>query len=164
MSRAGAPGDWLARELASLLADLGGRAAGFWAVRGDRLVQLTFVGGEGLDPETARAFAAATREVPLDRGDLGIVRAYRKGRPVVSTVSELPAENGSGRWLRAFGAERSIAVPLEIGGAIAAVVSIALGGSTTDDRIAERLRREGDRWAKRLAVDSQGAGATPQGP
>jgi hypothetical protein len=42
-------------------------------------------------------------------------------------VDELPADSGSGRWLRAFGAGRSVAVPIrDERGAVAGVFSVAL--------------------------------------
>jgi hypothetical protein len=141
MSEAEAPSDAIRRGLTALLAGLGGRAAGFWRVRVARLEQVAFVAGEGLDPRTAREFAQATRDVPLERADLGIVRACLEGQPAISRVGEMPPESGSGHWLRAFGAGRSVAVPLG-----AAVISIALSGDWTDEHIITRLRDAGRRW------------------
>ena len=109
----------------------------------ERLVQLGFVPGVGLDPEVGRQFAAATATVPLSQTSLGIVAAALTGQPAVSRVAELPADSGSGRWLRAFGASRSVAVPIRgEGGKIQGVFSVALtADSTLGDRIvAERIR------------------------
>ena len=99
-------------RLADLARALSARAAGVWRVEGDRLVQVAFVAGEGLAEEVARAFAEATRSVSRAQGDLGIVRAATLGVVTASRTAELPAETGSGFWLRAFGASRSVAVPL----------------------------------------------------
>ena len=79
------------------------RAAGYWQLdqETERLVQLGFVPGVGLDPEVGRQFAAVTAAVPLSQTSLGIVAAALTGQPAVSRVEELPADSGSGRWLRA---------------------------------------------------------------
>ena len=121
------------------------RAAGYWQLdqETERLVQLGFVPGMGLDPEVGRQFAAATATVPLSQTSLGIVAAALTGQPAVSRVAELPADSGSGRWLRAFGASRSVAVPVRgEGGKIQGVFSVALtADSTLGDRlVAERIR------------------------
>src|SRR4051812_21966330 len=91
------------------------RAAGWWRVAGDRLEQVAFSADADMPGEVARGFAGATRSVPMDRGDLGIVRAAATGEPAVSRVDDLPADSGSGLWLRRFGATRSVAVPVRDG-------------------------------------------------
>jgi hypothetical protein len=145
--------EWLTGELAALVASLSGRASGVWLARGDRLEQLAFVAGEGLDPDTVRAFAEATREVALSHGDLGIVRAYHDGRPAVVRASESPADSGSGRWLRAFGAARSVAVPLKRrAGQIAALLAVALGDAPADEEVVSRLRQVGSTLLDRLPL------------
>lgn len=107
---------------------LGARAAGLWFVQGKRLVQAAFVPGPTLDGKVAEEFARLTRMVRLDQADLGIVKAVLECDIVESRATELPAEAGSGRWLRAFDAERSVALPLrdEESGTIIAVISVAL--------------------------------------
>lgn len=125
----------------SLLIDLGARAAGCWRVEGDRLVQAAFVGAENLPVEVAREFATATSSVPLDRIELGIVRACVEGVVAVSIAAELPPDVGSGLWLRRFGAERSVAVPIEGSGG---VVSVALASrSIRQDEVIARIREAG---------------------
>ncbi len=135
-------------HLADLARALSARAAGVWRVEGDRLVQVAFVAGDGLAEEVARAFAEATRSVPRTQGDLGIVRAATLGVVTASRSAELPAETGSGLWLRAFGASRSVAVPLlDAGGSVYAVVSVALAESPLDDRaVADRIRSGSPGW------------------
>ena len=137
--------DELRGKVAELCMALGGCAAGYWQLDQDteRLVQLSFVPGAGLDPEIGRQFAAATATVPLSQTNLGIVAAALTGQPAVSRVADLSADSGSGRWLRAFGASRSVAVPIRgEGGKIQGVFSVALAAnSTLGDRIvAERIR------------------------
>ena len=134
-------------ELEALRRRLGARAAGLWRVDGDRLVQVAFSADPEMPVDVAEGFARATLAVPLDRLDLGIVGAYCDGRRRVSIAAELPAEVGSGYWLRAFGADRSVAVPIAGG-----VVSVALAGLETGAEEVERalldevagFRRVGD--------------------
>ncbi len=135
-------------RVAAVLRDLGARAAGVWRVVGDRLEQLAFVAGPGLPAEVARAFAEATRTVPLDREGLGIVRAATAGVPAVSRAADLPDDSGSGLWLRAFGASRSVAVPVCDGrGVVVAVLSVALPDGPPDDQdVADRLRNAAASW------------------
>lgn len=137
--------DEVREQVAEVCAALGARAAGYWQLDQDteRLVQLGFVPGVGLDPEVARQFAAATGTVPLSQTGLGIVAAALTGQPAVSHVENLPADSGSGRWLRAFGASRSVAVPIRGEGAkIQGVFSVALAADSTlgDQIAAERIR------------------------
>ena len=97
------PGTWtICAGVTEVCAALGARAAGYWQLdqETERLVQLGFVPGVGLDPEVGRQFAAATAAVPLSQTSLGIVAAALTGQPAVSRVEELPADSGSGRWLR----------------------------------------------------------------
>jgi len=93
----------------------GARAAGLWMTEAEHLVQLAFVGDDVLDPGVARDFAESTREIRLDpTSKLGIIGAATSGKPTISRASELSPVQGSGRWLRSFGASRSIAVPLGV--------------------------------------------------
>jgi hypothetical protein len=117
--------------LDSLLARLDARAAGVWRVEGDRLVRLAFVAAGDMPRNVAEGFAAATSEVGLDRLDLGIVAAAVERRRKVSLAAGLPTDSGSGYWLRAFGASRSVALPVG-----SWVVSVALAGDgPTDDEV-----------------------------
>jgi hypothetical protein len=139
-------------HLAELRVDLGARAAGFWWHAGDWLEQVAFTASPALDPEVGRAFAEGTRSVPLARLDLGIVRAAVSGEPAVSRAAELPDDEGSGHWLRAFGADRSVAVPIQDAtGAVRAVVAVALAADNplSDPDAAERIRAAALPWTTR---------------
>ena len=125
---------------------IGARAAGLWHVRGDRLLLVSFVPAPDMPDEVARRFRENAREVGLERTELGIVNAVIARSPAVSVAGSLPVETGSGYWLRAFGAERSVAVPiLGPDGAILAVLSAALPtlGPPPDDRIIASIRAHG---------------------
>ncbi len=136
--------DEVGNRLAAIRSRLGGRAAGAWRLEGGRLVLVAFDPAPGLPAAVAVGFVDATRSVDLALADLGIVRAATEGRVVVSVAAGLPAEVGSGRWLRAFGAARSVAVPiLGGGGRVAAVVSIALGPEPDDEAVASAIRDGG---------------------
>ena len=130
--------------LSSLRSRLDARAAGAWRVEGDRLIQLAFDAAPDLPADVAARFAAATVSVPLDRLDLGIVEAVVEARRAVFVVAELPPDAGSGYWLRAFGADRSVAVPiLSRRGTVAGVVAVALEGMEPMGEAVEALLREG---------------------
>ena len=120
--------DLVRDSLAALRLRLGGRAAGAWQVEDDRLVQIAFDPAPDMPRDVADGFAAATRSVDLDRVNLAIVQVVLSGRVFVAIAAELPPEVGSGYWLRAFGADRSVAVPI-VGrdGGVEMVVSVALG-------------------------------------
>jgi hypothetical protein len=133
--------------MTEICSTLGARAAGYWRLEleSNRLIQVAFVPGAGLDPDVGREFAAATVSVSLSQKDLGIVIAATTGQPAHSRVEELPADAGSGRWLRAFGATRSVAVPVrDQGGAVTGVVSVALiAEQPLDDReLVDRLTQK----------------------
>ena len=130
-------------RLTALRSRLGGRAAGAWKVEGDRLEQVAFDPAPDMPTEVAEGFASATRSVDLARLDLGIVKAVASGRVVVSVAEELPADVGSGYWLRAFGAARSVAVPIvDVDGKVAFVVSLALGVEPEEEAVASTIRAE----------------------
>jgi len=119
---------------------LEGRAIGLWRVETARLVQVAFE-APPIDPDVARRFAEATRSLGLDRLNLGIVKAATVGQVAVSVVAELNPDSGSGYWLRAFDAERSVAVPLEgADGRVGWVFSIALGMSPDAAEVARVLK------------------------
>ena len=127
-------------RLAALRDRLDGRAAGIWKVEGDRLVQVAFDPAPDLPREVAEGFAAATVAVDLARLELGIVEAAVSGRVAVSVAASLPAGAGSGYWLRAFGAARSVAVPVPgEDGPVALVVSVALGLEPPNEAVAATI-------------------------
>lgn len=130
------PATWLL----SALHQLDGRAIGLWRVEADRLVQIAFQ-APVIDRETAERFAGATRSLGFDQLDLGIVKAALHRRPEVSLAAELPADIGSGYWLRAFAADRSVAVPLDgTDDRTSWVFSIALGLSPDESEVARILK------------------------
>ncbi len=131
-------------RVAEIGAALGARAAGYWQFdpANQQLVQISFVPGVGLDPEVGRQFAAATATAPLSQTSLGIVAAVLTGQPAISHAADLPADSGSGRWLRAFGASRSVAVPIrDPAGSVLGVISVALAAENQapDEAISETL-------------------------
>jgi hypothetical protein len=147
----------VSRHLAALRVRLDARAAGAWRLfDGERLEQLGFNAAPDMELATARGFAAATRHVPLDNPSLGIVLAAVERRRTVSVARDLPADRGSGYWLRAFGAERSVAVPIEgTAGLVVGVVSVALNaGGVSDDDIEVRIRAEATAWFSEPETDA----------
>ncbi|RUL87537.1 hypothetical protein [Tautonia sociabilis] len=125
---------------------LDARAAGLWYVRGDRLELAAFAPAPDMPREVARRFRDSVLEVDLDRADLGVVKAVAERSAAVSVAGRLPVETGSGYWLRAFGAQRSVAVPLfDPAGAIRAVLSAALPtlGPPDDEQVVETIRQHG---------------------
>lgn len=133
-------------KVAQICNSLGACAAGYWRL--DRasahLFQVAFVPGVGLNADVAGKFENATQVVPLSQRSLGIVAAASSGRPAISRVGELPADSGSGAWLRAFGASRSVAVPIrETNGDVVGVFSVALPEQvqTDDTTVADLLGR-----------------------
>lgn len=134
------PGELLER----LLGHFQARAVGWWRVNdtNSSLDQRGFCAVSEMPEETAREFETMTRAVPLSRVNLGIVKAAVTGQVAVSRALELPPDDGSGLWLRRFGAERSVAVPIEDSrGIVVEVISIALGTEPTDALVAATLRR-----------------------
>jgi hypothetical protein len=143
------PSEEFRQHVASLRLDLGARAAGYWWLAGEWLEQVTFAPSPMLDEDVAHRFAEATRSVPLSAGtELGIVRAALTNSLAISRAAELPDDAGSGYWLRAFGATRSVAVPLrDTKGGVRAVISVALPDSDLDDQaVAERILAAVREW------------------
>lgn len=133
-------------KVAEVCQALGACAAGYW--RRDQasaqLLQVAFVPGPGLDPRVGSEFAKATLVVPLSQQSLGIVIAALSGQPAISRVGELPPDAGSGIWLRAFGASRSVAVPaFDEAQAVCGVMSVALPDDIKLDNesVASELRQ-----------------------
>ncbi len=134
--------------VADLRAAIQARAAGLWHVEPTRLVLRAFVPAPDLDETVAQDFADATRSLRRDQRHLGIVEACAADAVVVSRAAALPAEIGSGRWLRAFHATRSVAVPLhDASGRVIGILSVALGDDPRgDDDVAAVVREHGGRW------------------
>jgi hypothetical protein len=146
----------LLRRLAALRARLEARAAGVWQFRGQHLESLAFDAAPDMATEVASGFAAATALVPLDRRELGVIAAVFERRVVVSVAAELPADIGSGYWLRAFGASRSVAVPIvDPNGSVKGVVSVALAAwGPSDDEVATLIRAEAADWLSERRDDA----------
>jgi hypothetical protein len=140
--------DAVRQHVAELRIALEARAAGYWWVVGDRLEQLAFSASSALPADVSNGFAQATQSIALTQADLGVVRAALTGAVAVSRASELPADSGSGYWLRAFGASRSVAVPLhDLQGRVRAVFSVALADSPLDDEtVAARIATTTRGW------------------
>lgn len=132
----------IASALNALLNEWRARATGFWIVESETLRCVLFRPADDLDPGVAAGFADATASVPRHRLDLGIVEASENGRVAVASLADHPEETGSGHWLRAFQAVRSIAVPLrDSSGAVRAVWAIAIGDDgVPPEHIAQRIR------------------------
>ncbi len=135
------PGD-IPDRLAALRRALGGRAAGAWRVEADRLALVAFDPAPDLPADVALGFEVATRSVSRSLVALGIARAAASGEPAVSLAATLPSDAGSGYWLRAFGASRSVAVPIPgEAGRAGWIVSVALGPEPGDDAVIATIRR-----------------------
>lgn len=114
-------------HLRDLRLSCGGRAAGAWRVEGDHLALIEFDPAPDMPEVVARGFRQATLLIPLTKSELGVVGAVSRRKPTLSIAENLPAELGSGYWLRAFHAACSVAVPVLDGNdAVFAVVSVAL--------------------------------------
>lgn len=149
-------------RLESLRRSLSARAVGWWTLEGEDLVQQAFVAAADLPAEVAARFAAATRSVGSSQTSLGIVKAVVESGVVVSRAWNLPAEYGSGHWLRCFGADRSVAVPcLDSEGRVQGVVSAALVGDVpADEAVVHEIRD----WATIEARHQYQSRALDRGP
>ena len=133
--------------LSRVRSGLDARAAGLWWVEGESLLQLAFDAALDMPCDVAADFARVTQVVSLLSRPFGIVAAATQGCLAVSIASELAADVGSGFWLRAFKAQRSIAVPLIEGTRVFAVVAVALAElDRSASAIEETLRAEAMRW------------------
>ncbi len=131
--------------LHGLLGRLNARAVGAWRVADDgrTLTQVAFAAAEDMPDDVATAFGSATRSVPLDRLDLGIVRATVSGQIVVVYAEQVSGAVGSARWLREFGAERSVSLPVaDALGAVRHVFAIALATAAPDDETVAAILRQ----------------------
>jgi hypothetical protein len=116
-----------------------------------------FEAGPNLPPDVAHAFAEATREVSLDRAGLGIVIAALSGQPAISRLETIPAdgESTSGHWLRAFGASRSVAVPLlDDEGQCLGVLAVAVPASChlADSTVVQQIHLAASQSGNRLSM------------
>jgi hypothetical protein len=143
----------IASSLEMLRGRLDARAAGVWSVEPAALVLAAFAPAADLEPRIAARFTQATSRVSLESVELGIVQAALTGAPAVSETAMLRGSPGSGSWLEAFGADRSVAVPVMRAGAAGAVlvVSVAVRGPVAEvPWITESLLDFGQGWADSL--------------
>lgn len=131
-----------------ILRQLSACAVGLWWLESDHLRMLAFESAESVPRASADRFQQATTRVSLSQESLSIVRAAVQGEPSVAVARELPEAEGSGYWLRQFGAARSVAVPLAQGGETRAVLSAAVpqACNLSDDELASALRAGGGGW------------------
>jgi len=147
------PSEGVRQNVATLRLDLEARAAGYWWLAGEWLEQVAFTANPAMDPDVAQRFVDATRSVPMSAGsDLGIVGAVLTRGPVFSRASELPDDVGSGFWIRAFDATRSVAVPpLHTSGVVRAVVAVALTTENLDDQaVVDKILEATREWTPPL--------------
>ncbi|SIO57965.1 hypothetical protein SAMN05444166_5534 [Singulisphaera sp. GP187] len=144
------PDEEVRQNVATLRLDLGARAAGYWWLAGNWLEQISFVASPALREEVAQRFAEATRSIPTSKLELGIVRAALTGVPAISRVDQQgPDDTGSGYWLHAFDATRSVAVPLhDLKGKVRAVIVVALAENDLDDEtVVEQILAAVRNWS-----------------
>ena len=134
--------------LEAFRAEIGARAAGWWRLRDGGLELVAFAAAGDMLTQIAVDFMRATHSVALSQTALGIVEAAVEGVVVVSRAEDLPPDEGSGLWLRRFGAARSVAVPVSVkGGGARRIVSVALGGPPPDDaEVASAIRMAAASW------------------
>ena len=143
--------------LAELATRVNARAAGLWRVEATDLVQVAFWAAFDVDNDVSEAFSRATQRVDRSRTELGIAGAAASFSPKISVAQNLPAESGSGYWLRQFDADRSIAVPFVREGMAVGVASVAIRG-LEDNQVIAVVREFLESWAVGLqALDSRGA-------
>ena len=109
----------------------GARATGSWRFDAEKkcLILESFQACTEMNKEVAEGFATATAEVPVTDTGLGIVLAARAMAVTEYRAVDLPPEVGSGYWLRAFEADRSVAVPqIDSQGNLIRILSVAVTG------------------------------------
>ncbi len=114
-------------RLEALRQTLNARAAGLWTCQANRVHLVAFLPAPDMPAQVVSGFSEATRNVPFERVELGCVQAAATREVVTAWAEKLPDDGGSGTWLHAFEAARSVAVPiLDQAGQSRAVVAIAL--------------------------------------
>lgn len=128
-----------------LLAATGARATGLWIVRETALELRSFRAVAGMAREVQEEFTSATAKVSLESAGLGIVKAALTREPTVAYLGTGALE-GSGGWLRRFGAVQSLALPVIDGGKVVGVLAVS---AAEEFGSKSRLWR----WLERLATD-----------
>lgn len=124
------------RAVAYVHEKAGARATGSWRYADRRLSIEYFMACPEMKPEVAEGFPKATADVPVTDTGLGIVLAARAGVTTEYRAIDLPPDAGSGYWIRAFEADRSVAVPqFDAAGNLKRILSVAVTGldRPTDD-------------------------------
>lgn len=104
-------------------------ATGSWKYHDRRLALEFFKACPEMKPEVAAGFPQATADVPVTDTGLGIVLAARAGQTTEYRAIDLPPDAGSGYWIRAFEADRSVAVPqFDTSGQLIRILSVAVTG------------------------------------
>ncbi|MFN0195986.1 MAG: GAF domain-containing protein [Planctomycetaceae bacterium] len=135
-----------------LLTMTGARAAGIWRVEHDFLVQVVFRAVDEMPAEVREGFRAATRQLPLTRTDLGIVKAAVTGHPTPAVLPEKTGDvtigdlGGSATWLERFACRQSLAVPIYRNRELLGVIAIS-----TPERFGEASRT----WAFLIDLANQ---------
>lgn len=105
------------------------RATGSWLYVNKRLTIEFFMACPEMKIEVAEGFPKATADVPVTDTGLGIVLAARAGVTTEYRAIDLPPDAGSGYWIRAFEADRSVAVPqFDAAGKLKRILSVAVIG------------------------------------
>ncbi|MDX2039388.1 MAG: hypothetical protein SFX72_22270 [Isosphaeraceae bacterium] len=127
-----------ATRVADIRVRLGARAAGAWRLSDDSLVRTAFSHATDMPEDVVSSFCSASERFRLSDVEFGVVKAAVELLPVVSRRSH-SGSPGSGRWLEAFDADRSIAVPiLDDSGRLAAVFAVALAADRfSDEEVAD---------------------------
>ncbi|MCG6154326.1 GAF domain-containing protein [Rubinisphaera margarita] len=101
-------------------------AVGLWRKKGTELRLCVFAAAEGFDETVAKEFTVATRRVPLDQTQLGIVNAVVHNRPALARAEELTGDlQKSAGWLGRFGARCSLSCPVMAGEDIIGVFAVS---------------------------------------
>lgn len=105
------------------------RATGSWRYHDKRLTIEFFMACPEMKSDVAAGFPQATADVPVTDTGLGIVLAARARQTTQYRAIDLPPDAGSGYWIRAFEADRSVAVPqFDEAGQLIRILSVAVTG------------------------------------
>ncbi len=114
-----------------LLKSTGARAVGLWRIEQNYLVQVGFRTAHDMPSDVREGFRAATRQLPLSRTDLGVVKAAVSGHPTPARLSENASDeksgdlSGSATWLERFACQQSLAVPIYRNQQLRGVIAIS---------------------------------------
>jgi hypothetical protein len=128
------------QAVAHVHAKAAARATGSWSYRDNQLTLEFFMACPEMKPEVATGFPQATAYVPVTDTGLGIVLAARTRQTTEYRALDLPPDSGSGYWIRAFEADRSVAVPqFDATGQLIRILSVAVTGLETPEAYYEQI-------------------------